>query len=407
MHRLNESQSRLLDDMSDGQWHTFAKIQKRNLKGFDSVEDLRSEVDRFVRDAILLVGANDSYRMTRQSLESWRDSRGIVSNGSKDMKAPRYFGGILEDDGWLLAPLRTVDIVHFHASGAVAAQVQQVIQLNGMTSIDFDGLVRVFAFDGQQAYDLLKEWSKEENVDISGIRMDQGVRRRELCDLPEMFVRDLCQFYGAFAHALLRQSMSSVRKHITERDDIQQQIYLWIIDAIQRYDASTSIPFAAYLHSAINRWVHDLNRRSYGRAVADNELQIARAVNAFELEHNRKPSLEELADALGETVEKVRKKTMGVANVNNLRSASTINSEDFDVPLPAPEDSTTQIHREIEQTLISAALTSAAIEAPGGPHVNAWYSIYSKTWLDGSASKIVDEEKVVMASMRTRLADVL
>lgn len=403
----------LLDDMSDGQWHPMTKIRQRNTKHFKGTKlDLLATVEDHVANGTFLAGANNSYRMTRSSLEMWRLQRGLSSAATtRDMNAPRFFGGILEDDGWEMAPLREMDVVHFHATEDAARQARALVGLNGMTLYNFEGLVRVFALDGSFAYDILKDAIQENpNLGISGIRIDHDVKRRELCDLPSSFVQDLCAFYGSFAHALLRQSMSSVRKHIAERDDIQQQIYLWIIDAIQRYDHTTSIPFAAYLHSAMNRWVHDLSRKSFGRAVADSELQLSRAKSDFQTLHNRKPNLEELAEFMGETVEKVRRKSQGVANVNNLRTASSLVVEDWELPIVSSENSTNRIEDETGQTLLAAALTTSAIEYKGGPNVVAWCNVYAKTWGDGVPERMTSSEKNaeknLMLSMQTKLADV-
>lgn len=411
MRNMDEATKNLFDDMSDGQWHPLTKIRQRNLRNFASRDALSRALDEGVRRGVFISGSNSSYRMTRSELEHWRAERDLpISQNSRDTNAPRYFGGILEDDGWLLAPLRQIDVVHFHAGESAAERVKEIIGLNGIVLHNFEGLVRVFAMDGSFAYNMLKDATAEDpNLDISGIRIDRSVKRRELCDLPDTFVYDLCEFYGSFAYALLRQSMSSVRKHIADRDDVQQQIYLWIIDAIQRYDEQTSIPFAAYLHSAINRWVHDLSRKSFGRAVADSELQLSRARASFQTEHNRKPTLEELAEVLGESVEKVRKKEQGVQSVNSLRTAAPLVVDDRELPIVADEDPTARVHEEAGQTLLSVALTTSALNAPGGPSVTAWCNIYAKTWGEGVEERLTAVEKTaeraVMGRMQEALAD--
>lgn len=397
-----------MDDMSDGQWHPMSKIMRLNGANFGSQKTLAKLVEKMHAESTLISGSNNSYRMTREALESWRLSRGLSMQASpRDMSAPRFFGGILEDDGWLRAPLREMEVVHCHASETAASIIRDRVGLHGMTLYNFEGLVRIFALDGSAAYQLLKDLKEEmPDLGISGIRIDKNVRRRELCDLPPRFIHDLAEFYGVFAFTLLRKSMSSVRKHISDTDDLQQQVYLWIIDAVQRYDEATSIPFAAYLHSAINRWVHDLSRKSFGRAVADSELQISRARTEFQQHHNRKPTLNELADFLGEPVEKVRKKLQGVANVSNIRSAGSIHTEDGDLPLVAADDSTSRHDEQVERNILSAALTSSALHHSRGPAISAWCNIYARTWGGGSSDRVSETEKDVMASMREKLAEI-
>jgi len=402
-----EAIENLRDNLSDGQWHSTTKILRGHTRHFSSADDLMSIIEDMKSNGELIVGANNSYRMPRSVLESWRIMRGLGMKASaSNMGAPRFFGDILEDDGWVLAPLRTMDVVHFHANFDDAAQARALVGLYGMTLYNFEGLVRIYALDGSFAYKKVCDAKDDGTLDVSSIRIDSQVKRRELCDLPSDFVSDMCDFYGAFAHALLRQSMSSVRKHIIERDDIQQQIYLWIIDAIQRYDAETSIPFAAYLHSAINRWVHDLSRKQFGRAVADSELQISRAQTVFQTKHNRPPTVEELAGELNEDVNKVRRKMSTVKSVSNIRDATTIIQDDYELTVVSSESSTGRIEDETNQTLLSVALTTSAIEHPNGPNVVAWCGIYSRYWGGESTSRrTTAAEREVMESMRSKLVD--
>ena len=405
--RKHEAIELLKDNLSDGQWHSTTKITRAHLRHFASMHDLMSVIGDMKENGELIAGANNSYRMTRATLESWRGMRGLgMMASASNMSAPRFFGGILEDDGWMLAPLRTMDVVHFHANFDEAAQARELVGLHGMTLYNFEGLVRIYSLDGSFAYGRVCSAKESGNLDVSSIRIDSNVKRRELCDLPGDFVSEMCDFYGTFAHALLRQSMSSVRKHIIERDDIQQQIYLWIIDAIQRYDAETSIPFAAYLHSAINRWVHDLSRKQFGRAVADSELQISRAQTFFQTKHNRPPTVEELAEELGEDVNKVRRKMSTVKSASNIRDATTIIQDDYEMTVISPESSTSRIEDETNQTLLSVALTTSALEHPNGPNVVAWCGIYNRYWGgDSSSKRTTATEREVMESMRAKLVN--
>lgn len=379
--------AKMLDALSDGQWHAYSKINRKSLKHFGSEESLRKTLDSLSKEGVLLAGNNESYRFRLPYLEMWRDERGHNSSGQSRLAAPRYFGGVLEDDGWLLAPLRTFDLVHFRAVGAVTPEViQERIGLLGVASQDEDGLLRISTMNGDLVYKIIKQWAEEEpSLEICGVRSDSPVRRRELEDLPKRYVEDLCVFYGSFAHTLLRKHMSSVYKHINERDDVQQRIYMWIIDAIQRYDDTTSIPFAAYLASMLRRWVFDLNRKSYGRAAADNELKFARAVNAFEAEHGRRPTTPELADILGEDIATTREKSASIALVNNLRTVTTLDTEEFDIPVRASDDQAADLDEEVNQTLLSAALTTAAF-APQTPNLLGWVSMYEQTWGKGQPS---------------------
>jgi DNA-directed RNA polymerase specialized sigma subunit len=177
--------------------------------------------------------------------------------------------------------------------------------------------------------------------------------------------------------------MSSITKHIPEQEDIQQQIYLWIIDAVARYDEKTCIPFAAYLSAVLQKWVHNLNRKAHGRSAADNELKHSRAIALFETNNGRTPTMAELAAELGESVEKVQKDSISIRMVSNLRSMTTLDSDDFTVPLVAKETTSDEVEQELEKTLLSAALISTALEqaeSTNNASLFAFFAVVDKTW---------------------------
>lgn len=407
---ISSPESELLDNLSDGQWHTTQKAYRHSGKHFGkNLEALEASLSSLASKGYLIPGQNKSYRFSPTFLEGWRSYRGIQKSGKKDLTSPRYFGGILEDEGWLLAPLRTHDLVHFRAEGNITvSEIQRRIGIQGIVRQDTDGLVRITSLDGESIYNIVKSWEPEEGIGISGVRLDKDVRRRELLDLPPRFIAELCEFYGTFAHTLLRKSMTSVRKHISDPDDIQQQIYIWIIDAVQRYDEQSSVPFAAYLHSSLQRWVHDLNRKSYGRAAADSELKYSRAISNFVTKHDRNPTDEELANELGESVATVREKLLAISRVNNLRSMSPLTQDDYEIPIRSDDDQERDFHEEVEQTLLSAALTSSALGDGRAPQVTSWLKVYDETWGKGRNSRLKKvDNKELLLSMRSKVKDIL
>lgn len=409
MHNFSENESLVLDRLSDGQWYSMSKIQKNHLKSFGSADELCDFLLSLVGKGYLLAGANNSYRFLLPHLEEWRTFRDITSHYSKDTNAPRYFGGILEDDGWLLAPLRSHDLVHFRAAGDITQErVQRAIGLYGIANQDSDGLIRISTVYGTEISKFIKTWGEEEGVDISGARLDVGVRRRELAELPRDYVEDFCKFYVSFSRNFLKTQMTSVKKHIADPDDIQQQIYLWIIHAIQRYDASTSIPFAAYLHSSLKRWVHDLNRKSYGRAAADNELKYARAVSAFTSKHGRQPTTTELGVILNEDEATVREKINSITLVNNLRSMAPIDDGEREIPL-ADTGATAEeeLASETDKAMLSALLTSTALEEGKTPRVIGWLGLYSEFWGDKKIVRKKQSEEAILTAMQKRAKEIV
>lgn len=382
---VSELEIKILDEVSDGQWHTIAKITKRvyEKKG-PNAQEILDAVDGLSLKGYMLSGANSSYRLPEKYLRQWRNIRNL-SLETKDSHSPRFFGGIIEDDGWLKAPLIAYNLLHFRANSHITSRIiQERIGELGTVNQDEDGLFRIFSKLGDETYYVLKEWNTEDpNVGITGLRLTYNTYRRDLNALPAGYLDDLCKFYGSFAFILLRETMSSIKKHIPEHEDVQQQIYIWIMDAVARYDNTTCIPFAAYLSVVLKRWVHNLNRKSHGRAAADNELKHSRAIATFEAENGRSPSINELAEVLGESVKKVSQDSISIKMVSNLRSTTTLDSDDFTVPLVAKETAAESVEIELEKTLLSAALLSSALEQDAetsGASLSALFSIIDKTW---------------------------
>lgn len=396
-------EKKILNELSDGQWHPEYKIKKEvgNTKVLPLLEKLHEQ-------GVLIAGSNNSFRMNGENLRLWRQITDFEKKNTARY-TPRFFGNILEDDGWLLAPLQNNDLIHFRVKGNISDKAIDALLGDNVTiTRSEDGLYRVFTkTGGQEVYTLVKNYTDENGVNVfSGVRLEENIKRRDLKDLPQRYISDLCVYYGNFAKVLLRPNMTSITKHISDPDDIQQQIYVWVIDAVQRYDNSTSIPFAAYLGKMLGKWVFNLNRQSFGRNIADVELKHSRAITAFRNENDREPSLEELADVLGEDVKTIANERNNIASVSNIRTVGTIDNDEAPVYLSSTEDITVKYEERINQTLLSAAITASAAE---GDNLNliGWLNVYHQTWGDAKAKKGLPntDAKVVEARMGEVLTD--
>lgn len=418
---MHEGVEPLYLELSDAQWHPETRVVRHAMrtKKFSNPEEVLEILAEAVERGEILRGEsnvgnrhNVSYRMDGNYVRLWRSIRGLPEKATpQKMNAPRVFGGIIEDDIWEQVPLYTFDVVHFHTSESGAEITKEAIGLHGMTVYNFEGLARVYTLEGSFAYNILQSLAQERpELEISGIRFDHNVRRREIQDLPTAFAREFFDFYGKFGQRLIYKNGSSIEKYLNSKDDIQQQIYLWVIDAYQRYDASTNIPFAAFLSGRISQWVHDLPRKAYGRAVSDAELHISRARTEFLMSNNRYPTIEELSDMLNEPIEKIRKKLESVESVSKIRTAESLtNSEGDSIDIVGEEDSTTRIEKETEQQIISLALTTSALTVKRTPQVVSWLNIYQRVWgTDTTRKENPNEtEKAIMANMKKIMEDTL
>lgn len=403
-NHLEEYKRIILDELSDGQWHPVTKINKcvgSSIK-LSKTENVQAFLNELVEGNYLLTGY-ENYRMPEKFLKQWRNSRNL-SLDRTNSRSPRYFGNILEDDGWAKAPLERYSLLNFRVESNIElSEIESILKDTDSISRDETGLVRILTKNGEETYYNLKDWADDNSgAQLSALRMNHNTYRRDIKKLPQDYLDDLCAFYGKFAFILLRSNMSSIEKYLDNKDDIQQQIYIWILNAISRYDDTKCIPFAGFLSSVLKKWVHDLSRKSFGRASSDTELKHAKAIERFENEFSRTPNTRELADYLDETVAKIQKESLSIRTVNYLRSTKTLDSDDFDIPLVAKETPEKQIESYLDNTILSSALLSTAIEQSSindGRSFLALLSIYDKTWLrDKSLAEVYKTVKTSQLS---------
>lgn len=393
---LTDLSIKVLDELSDGQWHPLYKISKNvergNIKAKEFKDLLSQELKDLAETGVIMSGENDSYRFVSDKLENWRS---ISTNPklNEPKYQPRWFGGIIEDDGWELAPLKEYDLVHFKADADLTRKLVHSYVNGRLSLIQIDnGLYRVFSNDGAESFENIKRLKEERpEFNIRSMRLEKNLRRRDLDDLPKKYLAELCEYYGRFAKSLLKPYMSSVTKHISDKDDIQQQLYLWILDAIQRYDATKSIPFAAYLGTSLTKWVFNLNRSAFGRSVADAELKHSRAINTYKMEHGREPKPEELAEILGEDISTIKKDSMVINTVVNLRNVSTIHTEEEDIPIPSKELVDDNIEKMVNSSILSAAIITAVkedmLQRNNSKDLSALLGVYYENWGTEHSSK--------------------
>src|SRR3978361_1078580 len=94
--------------------------------------------------------------------------------------------------------------------------------------------------------------------------------------------------------------MSTIRLHLPDNDDIDQQVAEWVLKAVSQYDEGKGVPFGAFLATQLSKWVHDLGRNAYGRTAADTENKQQKAIAAFTSEDQRRPSAKEVGAYIGQ-----------------------------------------------------------------------------------------------------------
>ena len=309
-------------------------------------------------------------------------------------REPLVFGGIPEADGWVLAPITPRDRVHFRTDRELPlAEFRAAFPADVTVTYDEgDGLYRV---DGQpgtgdEMAALTRTWCAAHGYATVGLRPETGVRRRAPRDLPPAFLDGLCRHYCRVSLKRLQRNMSTIRLHLPDNDDVDQQVAEWVLKAVSTYDEAKGVPFGAFLATQLSKWVHDLGRNAYGRTAADTENKQQKAVAAFTAEHQRRPSEKELAAYMGQSVATLRRNSQTVATLNGLRNLQSLDGGADAVEFVVPDSAEVpdEIMGEAEQTLLSHALTAACAPDPTArrdqraaqPNVLGWATWYLTTW---------------------------
>ena len=324
------------------------------------------------------------------------DRRTAVQAAAEERRArePLVFGGLPEAEGWALAPISPRDRVHFRTDRELPLAEFRAALPTGVTVTydEGDGLYRVDGPCG--AADALagaiRSWCAEHGYATVGLRAETDVRRRAPRDLPPAFLDGLCRHYARTSLKRLKRNMSTIRLHLPDNDDIDQQVAEWVLKAVSTYDEAKSVPFGAYLATQLSKWVHDLGRNAYGRTAADTENKQQKAIAAFTAEHQRRPSEKELAAYMGQSVTTLRRNSQTVATLNGLRNLQSLDGGADAVEFVVPDSAEVpdEIMGEAEQTLLSHALTAACAPDPdarrdqraGQPNVLGWATWYLTTW---------------------------
>ncbi|SNS71100.1 hypothetical protein SAMN06893096_1076 [Geodermatophilus pulveris] len=345
-------------------------------------------------------------------------------------RAPLVFGGIPEAEGWALAPITPRDRVHFRTDRELPLGELRRDLPDGVTvSYDQgDGLYRVDGVPGtaQVLVEWVRTWCAGHGVGTVGLRAETDVRRRAPRDLPPAFLDELCRHYLPVSLKRLQRNASTLRLHVPDPDDLTQQVSEWILKAVGIFDEGKGVPFGAFLATQLSKWVHDLGRNAHGRTAADTEHRQQKAVAAFLVEHQRRPSEKELAAYMGQSVATLRRNSQTVATLNGLRNLQSLDGgpDATEVMLPDTAEAPDEIMGEADQTLLSHALTAACApesgarpdQRAGQPNVLGWATWYLTTWggrtktqlsadLGTSVRNMNVHADRVERALRSRLAD--
>ena len=268
--------------ISDGMWYHFPKWKKMSNC---TEEELTAWINKHMANGTLLqseTGAK-SYRFPLQSVLDWYDKNDLEFPGQLTdfVYPPRVWDGMTEVEGLLDAPLRTIGIVSFTCSSDTAERIHNSLLGVARVREVEPGKYKAYCLNASYVRKIVADILSEVNDPGKKIHTLPAARRREMCDFTESFRDQMIMFYTEYSKHVLKPLLETISIFIPDEKDQEVQIIEWIIQAIEKFDESASVPFSGYLYSVLNRWPYDLPQAHLGKELSTFQRNRSRAIKAL------------------------------------------------------------------------------------------------------------------------------
>jgi len=384
---------------------------------------------------VIITGKSDTdtVEMTREFRRQWKrakeeSERRTIKDTITEQKFGdvAHYGGMSEWEGWAHAPLHSYDVLHIRPYRLIDLDTWHAAFPGWDIKQSPDGQVSVLAPTGAPVKEVVLAWMDDNGIHHEGIREAKNQRRRDLNDLPPVFLADLIDSMTPLARGLIKgRHGSSLNKLFDDTDDVHSHITVWLLELAQSFDAHLGNPFGTWVTKQLPRKLHDLNRTLHGRTASDAEIFFARAVSTYQSEHGHNPSLTELAEHLNITVEEVKHQKRHMDKITSLRNASALvrddDEENIDIPDEGlPPDERAELDERAHQ--VTMAILTATGAGPTETHgavlrkplgFMVTYLLNYDEWVKGDLihlagcrdRKVSDEVSSVNKSLARNLSD--
>jgi hypothetical protein len=241
-----------------------------------------------------------------------------------------------------------------------------------------DGQHRVWVpcGSGLAARELVKSWSEKHGVEAVNVRVELGVPFRNLELIPRPLLPELV---AAAVDWLYPRSHGVRRKLVTELElvddqDVRSMMYLFVSDHADRYDASRegrngTLNFLAFLIGKLRTWPQDAARAAFGRNVMSDRAAIHRVIDDVAAREQRRPTEDEMADALHTSVTDLRRREQAISTLSSLRlhQSLVVGEADADAADQVQVASSVDVEEDATNHDRNAQLTRAVMAAVNVP----------------------------------------
>jgi RNA polymerase sigma factor for flagellar operon FliA len=135
-----------------------------------------------------------------------------------------------------------------------------------------------------------------------------------------------------FVEALARRVAASMPNSV-ELSDLVQDGMVGLIDAVRRFDASRGIRFETFAERRVRGAMIDaLRRAAWPRGVRRLRRQLDEARDRLRREHDREPTLADIAERLGTTEERLGRAVVRIRTIESTSAACAGESDDYLLP---------------------------------------------------------------------------
>ena len=139
---------------------------------------------------------------------------------------------------------------------------------------------------------------KSENTKVYSRQIS---RRREMIDFDPKFAFSLVNFYKELGKSFVKTSEKTISIYISSPEEQDAQVLMWVLEAIEKFDESASVPFPGYPDNVLKRWPYNLPSYFLGKELSQFQKDRAKAIDELKDEFGAEQvfSYEDIADKMG------------------------------------------------------------------------------------------------------------
>ena len=266
--------------ISDGMWYSFSKW-KRLAQVTD--EELQEWIDSNLSSGDLIqskTGAK-SFRVGHEYIKAWHRNYGAPQGMQllDFLFPPRIWGGMTEIEGFLDAPLREIGIVSFICASNVADEVIEALKGVARVRVDQKGNYKAYGLSAGYIKEIIQGiFAKHPTMETDKIYSRNESKRREMVDFSSSYSKSIVSFYVEFGKSLAKKEKETIQIFLPDYEDQRSQMVVWVIEAIEKFNESASVPFSGYLDSVLKRWPYNLPELFLGKDLSTFQRVRSRAL---------------------------------------------------------------------------------------------------------------------------------